>query len=71
MDSKKIFDSQSDNGYSLEFTASKGSPFVKISGTWDSCTIKLQAKTNHADDSFSETGADEEFTSKGKDRLNS
>lgn len=57
----KVFDGQTANGNSLEFTTN-GRPFVKIKGVWDTATVSLQAKTNHADDDFSNTGTDEQFT---------
>jgi hypothetical protein len=57
----KIFDGQTTNGNSLEFTTN-GRPFIKVKGTFGGGTIALQAKTTHADDAFSNTGTDEEFT---------
>lgn len=60
-DTIKIFDGQTANGFSDTFITN-GRPLVKIKGTWDGATVSLQAKTNHADDAFSNTGTDEAFT---------
>ena len=51
----KIFDTQTSNGNSEEFTTN-GSAYLKVFGTFDSCQVRLQMISNHEDDSFSNTG---------------
>jgi hypothetical protein len=54
----KVFDNQTTDGNSLEFTIN-GRGFIKASGDFGGGTLTLQARLANTDDSFTSTGSND------------